>query len=400
MPDFTSMFIEYTIDFESPKSFWQWSSYATIAAILRNNIYYEYKLGRVYPNLFVLLLADSAAFRKSGPFKLVKDLINDVSNTKIFSGTASIQGILDKLSQDYPTKKGAPPLKGGSCLILAEELASFFVEDPRLMPLLTRMYDYEAKFDYELRGAGFIINNLCMTMLMASNETFLREVYTKRAVYGGLLRRTLLIKPNEKRKPNSLMNLNGTQKSYSDADRKPLTDHLIEISKLKGLVLMTSEASISYDTWYKDLYNKYEKYGNSTGVLEGMHTLVLKVAMCIAAGNLSLELTKDNIEEAIISVTDLRSNYEIYAMSSGKSKEADNGAALLTLLHDATENKLKSQEIMLKLWNDISSEDLDKLIQTLKRAGLVNEIFGTTDVSYQLTEKCLNMLEAKKGITP
>src|SRR5258706_15849366 len=99
--NFSSAFIQFTAAYESPTSFWRWSSYALVAAILRDNVYFEHGLFKTYPNIYVILLADSAEYRKGGSFPLVTELLlhEEIRNTKIIQGRNSVQAVIDDLSQ-------------------------------------------------------------------------------------------------------------------------------------------------------------------------------------------------------------------------------------------------------------------------------------------------------------
>ncbi len=394
--DYVSLLIDFTKEYESPTSFWRWSAYSTISSILRYNVYLQHKISKVFPNTYTLLLADSARYRKGMPLLLAGDLIGEINCTKTFTGTASVQGILDKLSQDVAIKGKGITIKGGACLILAEELASFFVEDPRLLPLLTNMYDFKKEFPYDLRGGSVMIKNMCVSLLGASNETFLREVYTARANYGGLLRRTLLIKPDTPRPPNSLLDNNKLHDVVvSTNQRNELLRMLTEISKLSGEMKSSANASKLFTNWYDELYLNYDKYGSRTGVVEGIHSLVLKIAIAKSAANCTMEIDIKTMEDSILEVTALKPNYEIYSMSAGSSDAAKISALILSLLWKAPNHTLRKEDILLKHWNEMSSEDFDKVMETFIAAGVVVPTMNVGGVAYSLTKRCLDELESK-----
>src|SRR5206468_2048758 len=118
-------------------------------------------------------------------------------------------------------------------------------------------------------------------ILAASNSTLLRSLFTANAVYGGLIRRTFFIKPNEVRKPNSLLEMMPYNKS-------PLIDRLKEIAGLKGQITISKEAVDTYNDWYYQLYKSYKIAGDRTGVLQSLHTSCLKIAMIKCTANLCL----------------------------------------------------------------------------------------------------------------
>ena len=381
--DFVSLFLELTKQYESPTSFWRWSCYAGIAALLRNNIFHPWGTTKLYPNIYVLLLADSAKFRKDAGPSLIEELLREISHTKVISGRASWQGILDELSQDIGNKKTGVPLKGGSAIIIAPELSAFFVSDTQLIPMITDGYAFAAEFPYTLRGGKVVVKNRCITLLAASNETLLREVYDMRANEGGLLRRTYLIKPDEMRLPNALME---TTDSMSDADKKVLLLELNRIKILAGEVTKTKEAKDLYVNWYKELYKKYSDHDDRTGFYYGIHALVFKLAIIIAASYYSLCITEAMMEEAIKQVIALKNNYNAYAMGTGRNPQANMTAIILLAMWQSNGTKWKRRDLLLKYWNEISSEDLDKLIATIEQAGLIRMIPIGSEPAYELTD--------------
>lgn len=392
MQDFVTLFMEYNRDFESPSSFWRWSAYSLISSTLRNNVYHNAVNEILYPNIYVLLLADSAAFRKGGSFPLVTELVTEIHHTKLYDGRASIQAILEKLSIDTAGKKGLP-LKGGSCLLLAEELASFFVSDPQLIPLITNIYRSRKHYTYDLRGNAFSVKDLCVSMLSASNEIHLHDVYDSRAVYGGLLGRTFLVKPDERRPPNSLLEINPIL-----YDKKVLVDSLLEITKLTGQVKFLPDAIKVYNEWYKELYNSLAKLPDPAGILGRIHTSVLKLAMIIAASHYTTTIHPIMMEEAIQHSILLKPNYETYVMSSGKSSQAQIGSIFLSALWEATSlngNKLSRKTFLMNHWNQVSAVDLDLLIGTLEQAGMIKTDYSGNEMAYIMTPVCKEIFEKK-----
>jgi len=385
--NFINDFITLTSEYESPTSFWRWSAYAVVAATLRNNVHIQAGLRRIYPNIYVVLLADSAEYRKSGGPLMATSLLNESGKTKVFSGRNSIQKILQALSQNKPSSYASGvTIQGGSAILVAEELASFFVEDPQCVPILTDMYDFKEVFEYGLKSETVVIKNMCITMLAASNETFLKEVYDNRAVYGGLLGRTFMIKPDERRESNSLLRI-PEEKCSKDA----ILENLKTIGAMSGQFKLTEDAITFYEKWYNNLYKSYSKIKDRTGVTHRIHAGVLKVAMILAASRGEMVITMEDVEEAIVQTTSLRANYEAYAMSSGKGTQASAGAILLTALFEAPDYKLDRKQVLLDHWHQITSEELDKLVNTLEQAGLIVTIVVEPKIFYQMTPRCLEI---------
>jgi len=390
MSYFVSKVIEYTKEYESPTAFWRWAAYSTIGALLRNNVFYKHGTGEVYPNIYVILLADSGG-RKDPPLKLSNKLLDSVIHTKVISGSASKEAILDYLSQDIAVGKTGITVRGGQGIVIAPELAGFFLDDPKLIEYLTDWWDYKEKYERNLRSGRYQISNLCFSLLGGSNEELLQTIYTRRATYGGLLRRTLMVKADESRPPNSLM--------YIDLAKYQLVtliDPLKEIAKLKGAVQRTDGAARVYDSWYKDLHRLYKKFGDKSGVLQGMHTNVLKLSIIIAANRLSMEINEDDFNLAIDEVTRLRPNYNVYSMVTGMSNEAKIGGMILQALYENRANgATKRTELMNRYWNEMSIQQLDEMLDRLQQAEMISFTpdFGTP--AYTLTQKAIDMFEKK-----
>ncbi len=107
----------------------------------------------------------------------VKNLLGTKS-TKLISGRSSIQGILDELSRGETDKVTGKVTSGGSALFSASELSAGIVSDPEAVKILTDIYDFKDEYTSRLRGTGvFRIKNVCFSLVAASNEELLWDIY-------------------------------------------------------------------------------------------------------------------------------------------------------------------------------------------------------------------------------
>jgi hypothetical protein len=355
--------------------------------LLRNNLFYKHGTGEVYPNIYVILLADSGG-RKDPPLKLANKLLDLIIHTKVISGSASKEAILDYLSQDIAVRKSGITVRGGQGIVIAPELAGFFLDDPKLIEYLTDWWDYKENYERSLRSGRYQVPNLCFSLLGGSNEELLQTIYTRRATYGGLLRRTLMVKPDEQRPPNSLMYMDLT-KYQIDTLLSPLKD----IKQLKGPVTRTDGAARVYDSWYKDIYKLYRLHGDRSGVLQGMHTNVLKLAIIIAANRLSMEIDENDFNQAIEEVTKLKPNYSVYSMVTGMSDEAKIGGLILKAIYEHRPIPMKRTELINKYWNEMSTKQLDEILDRLQQADMIMFEPVDSSVAYKLTKNAMETFE-------
>lgn len=388
---FVSDFLEHTKHYESPTSFWKWSAYCTIAGVLRDSCYYRQGDDSLYPNIYVLLLADSAVQRKDRPVKLCEGLLQKINNTKIINGRSSIQGILDELARGETDKKTGRILKGGSAVWIAPEMSAGIVNDPEAIKILTDIYSFRERYDSRLRTqANFSIKNVCFSFMAASNEELLRDIYDIKATAGGLLGRTFLISPNEFRPGNSLFDL------QIDDSRHKLTTFLEEVAKLSGPFDFTDEAKKEYNSWYIPFRASYEKKPDKSGISGRVHTSILKLAMILAVSETcSLTVTKNHISEAITECLSLIPNYTKFLMSSGKSTLTEIATLVLNALNEVPNFTLSRKILLQRYWNvlDQGAETMDKLIITLEQGGMIqSRMDDEGGIAYTMTAKCREIL--------
>lgn len=393
MPSFVELFIKHTKSYESPTSFWKWSAYSTISAVLRDNCFRKLGDVHIFPNIYVLLLADSAIHRKGNPVKLCESLVKKVKSTKVISGRSSIQAILDELARGETDQKTGRVIKGGSALFVAPELSAGIVNDPEAIRILTDIYDYHEDYTSRLRGSGtFKIANLCFSMMAASNEELLKSVYDTGAIFGGLLGRTFLVKPDEFRPGNSLFEYRDTNPGLQE-----MVERLVKIASLRGEFSFTPEAQKAYDDWYYPFRESYRNRPDKSGVSGRIHTSILKLSMLICVdATVDLEVGKEHVEMAIGEAMDLIPNYNTFVMSSGKSTITEAGSIFLEDLYNAHNHSISRKEILGRHWQRFDSELFDKCVNHMEAAGFVTMNPGEVNgVIYTMTQKCMDLLFKK-----
>lgn len=385
--DYVSFFKEY----ESPTSFWKWSAYSAVSAVLRDSVFIKQGEITTFPNIFVLILAQSAG-RKGHPVNSSQRMIEAVGNTKVISGRSSIQAIVDELGHTETSAKTGKMVKGGSAIFIASELAAGLVCDDAAISILTDIYDYKQNFKHHLRSTGRLkIDKIVFSMLAASNAELLKSVYTGAAIFGGLLGRTFLITPSEYRQPNSLFNQGSDLETYA-----AIVAQLREIGNLNGQITVSNSAKLEYENWYKPFYRSLEGKGDKSGILGRIHMNIVKLAIILMACDLSMQLDKKHIEEAISESMALLPNYQQFTMSSGKSTISEAGGLLITELLSAAGHCISRKKFLQAHWLEVDSDLLDKCVATLDGGGLVRVEMHGNELTYFLTKKAIETLKGKR----
>jgi hypothetical protein len=378
--NFVESYLDHTCQYESPGSFWKWSAYAAIAGALRDNVKLRDGDSWLYPNVYILFLAGSAQ-RKGRPVTMAEHLLHLVDNVKIISGRASIQAILLEIGQTETNTKGVIK-PGGSAIFFAPELSAGIVTDDQSIQILTDIYDYKPTgHTTNLIGRGKQkLDKLIFSMLGASNEELLKELYSAKAIGGGLLGRTFLIKADEFRAANAFPTSN--EKGFL-----AIAEQLREISRLKGIWEFSLAASDAYKAWYHQFRQDSRKRDDRSGIFGRLHTNVKKVAVILAANDLSTGVEVAHVEQAIDECVSLIPNYSSFIFASGKSSIADTGAIILTELEKL--GTVTKRQLIRENWMHFDPETLDKAMSAFEISGLVATLPVKGDITYKLTDKGL-----------
>lgn len=391
--NFIDSFLEYTSSYESPTDFFYWAALAGIAAVMRDSCYILLGDTKIFPNLYVLIIANPA-MRKAKPLNSIIELCKTVSNTKIIEGRTSVQAVIQRLGDIQRTPDGRT-LKGASGIIYSEELSAMFTDDDANIPVLTDLYDFKTTYTSALVTRGTTtLSNVVVTLLGASNEELLRPVFSNKAIYGGLLSRCLIVYGDKVRHRNSLMWED--KKKYQP---EPLREMLKDISNLRGIFEITEEAKIHYDSWYNDVCPTLESKANRTGAEGRIHVSVLKVAMILAAAKYKKLLIDIKIlNEAIDRCQSLFVNYKRLTMG-GRSKDADSKVLFLQLLWSSGEEKkytMSRRDIIRASWGDMPSEELDSIVRNLLEGGFITLEEKREMPYYKLTDFTIEYFQKHK----
>ena len=373
---------------ESPKQWVWWSAISAIAAISGSNVFLDKFYYKLSPNLFVMLLGKSG-LGKGWPINLAKELVTCVDTTRVISGRNSIQAVLKELGT-ITTRNGKPPIPDSRGFLVSGEFVNFVIQDPHSLSVLTELYDthYNSTWKNTMKGSGVdTLKNVCLTMLGASSPAHFREVVHSKDIEGGFLGRTLMIYEETRGFVNPL-----TKRPETKFDPLIAAEHLIGISKIKGEFSYSDQAKSFYNDWYYELRAKDTQ--DKTGTVQRIHNHVEKVAMCCAlARDATLELQLADMEQSIEACTTLITHVEkILQGAGGKSEVAEHQAMVLQVLIKAPDYELTRQKVLQKLFGDVDSFVLNRVIETLTEAHAVTAQTRGGNIYYKLTPAYIKQL--------
>ena len=380
-------------EFEAPKQFWRWAALASLSAVLKDKVWLDCWIYKLYPNIYVMFHADSG-LKKGPPISMARDMVAEVDNTRIIRGRSSIQGILKKLGEAASTPGGKIIGKDAVAFICSSELTSSIVTDPVATNILTDLYDRNYNFgEWEslLKMENFKLHNPCITMLTATNEAHSSEFFVRKDMQGGYFARTFIIYENVRQTINSLAappklipdnriyarylkaaaGLDGPMQPLGSRERSDIYKYE-KIQHHESIYL--SAVGRKYDDWYNNFISNIDSNAikDETGTLNRFGDSVLKVAILLSlAERLELTISEEAMTEAIAQCEKLVGNVRKTTMGRGKSTSAQEKALLIRELVTRDNHMISREQVNKKYWSSASSEEWDKVAESLSVAGVI-----------------------------
>ena len=373
--NFLNSLLEVTEEAESPRSFMLWSGLAAISAVARRQVYINKKMYKLYPNIYVMLVARSG-LRKGFPVKIAQKLVESVECTKVISGRNSIQAIILELSRQWTLESGKI-LNQAQAFIVNDELASLLVEDPSAQTILTTLYDshHHSNWTDTLKSDGRkTLKDICITMLSATNQTHLTEFLDSTSVAGGFIGRTLIVYAEKKSRINPLIDNDNDE--IDELDLGYLKERLAVISKIEGRMKLLPESKEKYISWYKEYNEDLEsgKNEDETGTSDRLHDHILKIAILLSLAERDDRIiTPVHIDEAIEMCTVFTTSVKRVTLGKGKSENSDKTRIVLEYLLSQPEYSASRKKILRAKYGDLDAMELDKVLDTMKQAGIIED---------------------------
>lgn len=399
--------LEATSKSETPRPFFYWGALCAIAAVVKKNVFMT--RGGVYvlyPNLYVAFLMESGG-RKSGGISLCQNLVKQVGNTRVIAGRASIEAIISKLSKAY-TVEGHPPFTDASCLLIPQEFTTMLVSNPGALGILTAWYDTHqmAEWENELKSTGIEkLKNLCVTMLVASNQSHFKDTVKGADVEGGFLGRTLLIEETQRSQINSLIydsvydDIEGLDtEGISSIDYAKYGAYLKEIALLNGRFLLSRKAADCFDSWYQE-HNR-TKFEDPTGAVNRIADNILKTAMCLAlAHKPELKIELPEIEEAMEKCLErMGTAKRIVVTGGGKaSLDTETRKAIVRVVLASEDYKVKRADLLSKLGLDYDVSEIEKAVMSLSEVGWIMIVKGSRGTYYEALSGLIERFKNVQG---
>lgn len=364
-------YIKFVDRQESPERFHIWSGLFAIASSLGRKTYLNRGYYKLYPNLYVCLLAGSASCRKSSAADIaIIDILNetgiDTSNQKLTPEGLIQTILLAGLGKD-----------ASEVVIYNDELATFFDSKYAgdLIDIMTALYTCKTTWSYRTIKRGIeVLKNICANFLTCATPSSFQKCFSKREMEEGFLSRLVIVFEHIGLRKELCIKISESELAM----KARLIHDLSVIRTLQGEFTLQPDAIEWVEIWYKALNMNSDNVSNYIdGYLARKHDLLFKVAMLLSTGlDNNLQITKGMLQAADAILT---ANEYNMPLAYNKMQETETGNAqdrVLSLI--ARKGRISHSDLMRATVRYLNKTALDSIVDTLKSADLIDVEFTDT----------------------
>ena len=374
VPDFIQEYTKLvTPCTESPIIYHDWAILTSIGAMLSRNVWLEFGIDNIYPNMYTVLLGPAAG-RKSSAINFAKKFLELTGFREFAKDKSSKEKFLSDLARGFGKKQVISPTEveallmagedeldlagpASNVLISAGELLDFLgPADQQFITLLTNLWDNLPKYEQpKLTGHDVKVSKPTVSLLGGATSTSFSAVFPPEIIGGGMMSRLIIVKGDGRRQALTI------PPPPSLETMAILVELFIEMRKLKGAITYSPEAFALIDEIYKAEHplssTRFETFVGRRHVQ--LHKLCLILACTeltnvigpelVIYANTLLHDVEQTMQSALgefgLSEINNKANSILRMLESSPA----NVAILWTALAGDFKNKAEFQEVLVKL---------------------------------------------------
>lgn len=228
---------------EAPAIYHLFVAFALLAAACARHVHLPFGAQRLYPNLWLILIAPSSRLKKSTALSLGRRILAASKLDVIYPNEFSREAMIEILEQKPDG------------LFLWNELGGVLraFESNYMLgtkEMLTELFDCPPQFKRVLKSKEVIITDPCISIASASTVDWLNRAVKEHDIRGGFLPRFIYIPAD---KPSKLLPLPPTPDPEAQA---AIVQRLEQIAAYRGVFGMSADAEAIHDNWYHANYGE------------------------------------------------------------------------------------------------------------------------------------------------
>jgi hypothetical protein len=364
--------MEYVEDTEAPRVFWLWSGLSTIASALQRKVWFPFGMENLYPNMYVLLVADPGECRKGMPLSFSKKILQDIG-VHVFADSPTKRAFtkdLDEVrkNQFFYMPGSQVPVVHSSMSVVSKEFSSLLAVNPKeIIEVLTDLWDSHDEWEYKTSDKGKDkLYRICVNAFIGTTPRWLTSNLPPEAIGGGFTSRIIFVHAREKYKWLAL------PPPTNDKLYEQLKHDLKTINSVVGEFKLSNAAENLFNSWYQTIKDKTKDLSDDRlrGNLARLHTNVLKASMC-------LKIAYSN--ELIIDEADLRKSISVVESCLANAGDALGGhgssrtaAGVERILRQVQLiGKISFTALLRANYRETNKLELHEILETLEGMGVV-----------------------------
>lgn len=376
--------LNYTRDQESPTRFHIWAAIGCIAATLGRRCSLDRGYYQLYPNQYIIVVAESARCRKSTATDIViDDLLETTNLCNIVRQKMTAEKLCVELSRT--------DVINNEIVLYAPELATFLgasAFQSGLIPLITGLYNCPAKTSYKTKESGeFEMNRVCINLMGATTLDWMSSNMPGDTIEGGFTGRVIFVVAEDRRHKEAWPEIDTGQVDL----RQHLLEDLTRIAKLRGQFIVTEGAKETYKEWYDTTPEVDDIRLRGYDGRKGDH--VLKIAMVLASSEDAVLVEPHlRVEERHIEMTLglLEQTEKLMALAyrgASYSKTSKDNDRILRQIEQLG-GTIDHSKLLKRNYNFLNATEFKSVMDTLMESG---------DISLQISRTGKKTYKLKKG---
>ena len=374
---------DYIIKQESPDIFHFWVGLTLISSSLRRHVWIDRGAYCVYPNQYIILLAESALCRKSVAMNIGMDILKSNKELRIVYERTTLEGLMDIMKGAWIAPSGKVK-KDGSVTLHADELSNLFSKASYITDLvsfLTAIYTSPSgRKDFLTRNKGWCqVEDPCAVVITGTTPEQLGEIFPVMSLVSGFFGRVLLIVGQRgKRVAKPLL---------KDSLKQTLADALYHIGTLEGEVKVLDETEKIFTEWYEGMSGPPSP--ELSAFYERKHDHVWKTAMLISiAESDDMIITPEHFYYALAEINHVEENIPRAVAYIGATERSNLGEIILRIIKKGSPGVTSHSVLLRRMHRRIQDKDEFKaIVDTLIESRQIEMVPRGTGIYYKLRKE-------------
>jgi hypothetical protein len=369
-PDLFKSYREFVGRSEAPGVYHRWSLIGCIAANLGRQFYLPFGEGRIFPNLYLMLIGEPGA-RKSSAIKLASKVLAETGYSKFSAEKTSKEKFLADLAGQGSDDAFDLLSPGASEVFINSDEFNEFVGTGNIefLSLLGALWDFDSEkpFSQRLKNSKPIeIYQPTLNILAGNTGENLARAIPAEALGQGFASRLIFIhsEPSGVKIPFP----SKAPVELREAVVRILTQMKLEVCGEASLDLDAKEALAQIYTTFTDLEDYRLKHYSSR-----RHTQLLKLCLIFAASRISTTISLVDVIKANTVLSYAERSMHKALGEIGKSKNAEVSSAVLKILYE-TLVPVGALELFKQLATEVDGPgEMNKILGGLLLAGRIQQ---------------------------